>query len=303
MADPAAPTVSDFGGEELPNGGVRLLGWRFEVSEGAIASTAQLAQLKDRLRAAAETSTTVPKLPEAVFMRNKLTVTHERTGTRFAFDAEDALAGWLRKSLADGAGGLTIAAAELGTWKDKVQKSGDAPTGNDWDWTYSTTYVGKNAGADGDDVSWSAHEGSGIDMAMLKRREPILFFADLPLYTDDLHDNGVSEARVRIRVMPSCFFVLYRHFLRVDGQFIRQTDARLFCKLSGGAPLLRMRRVAQAPLPPMPTTPAEVDDAGRLVQADGMVPPATLLPDEQRAAERLAAVSPEMEVVEEVVLD
>ena len=54
-------------------------------------------------------------------------------------------------------------------------------------------------------------------MALLRKREPILFFADRTFYTDDLHDNGVSEARLRVRVMPSCFFVLLRHWLRVDG--------------------------------------------------------------------------------------
>jgi len=59
-------------------------------------------------------------------------------------------------------------------------------------------------------------------MSMLRRTDvPILCFADLVLFNDDLHDCGESELRLRLRLMPGCFFILLRHYLRVDGVFVR----------------------------------------------------------------------------------
>ena len=41
-------------------------------------------------------------------------------------------------------------------------------------------------------------------MALLRRRDvPILHFEDIPLYEDDLGDNGESMVRLRLRVMPT----------------------------------------------------------------------------------------------------
>ena len=75
------------------------------------------------------------------------------------------------------------------------------------------------------------HKGSGLDMKLLRRRDiPILHYVDLPLYEDEMDDNGSSVLRVRLRVMPSFFFVLLRHVLRVDGVLIRQRETRIFHK-------------------------------------------------------------------------
>ena len=115
------PTVEDYGGQLLSDG-IRFHGWRFEVSEGAIASSADVRALKSRLQAAAETDEQLPKLPEAVYLKNSLTMTHEPSGTRFSFGAEGALTHWLRNSLSQGAGGITVPAAQLGSWKDQVQE-------------------------------------------------------------------------------------------------------------------------------------------------------------------------------------
>ena len=37
------------------------------------------------------------KMPEAVFLKNRLTVTHEPSGSKLAFDAESALVMWLKR--------------------------------------------------------------------------------------------------------------------------------------------------------------------------------------------------------------
>jgi type 2A phosphatase activator TIP41 len=116
-----------------------------------------------------------------------------------------------------------------------------------YDWTYTSTYTGKPNDhpstfqpADPEDPK---HE---IDMAELTKRDPIQFYAEIPLYEDELHDNGASQLTVRVvsslgltyiypplsklqqRVMPSCFFVLSRFSLRVDHVLFRTYDTRLY---------------------------------------------------------------------------
>jgi type 2A phosphatase activator TIP41 len=65
---------------------------------------------------------------------------------------------------------------------------------------------------------------------LLSRDEPILFFADVPLYESELDDNGCSQLGVKVRVMPRCWLVLLRFWLRVDGCLVRLRETRLFCR-------------------------------------------------------------------------
>ena len=53
-------------------------------------------------------------------------------------------------------------------------------------------------------------------MENLKKRETIGWYRDIRLYDDELDDNGAVSLGVKIRVMPSCFFILVRYYLRVD---------------------------------------------------------------------------------------
>ena len=62
----------------------------------------------------------------------------------------------------------------------------------------------------------------------LKRREPILWSTLVPLYSTELDDNGIAEFSGRVRVMPTCFFCLFRYFLRVDNVLLRCRDVRIF---------------------------------------------------------------------------
>jgi type 2A phosphatase activator TIP41 len=67
-----------------------------------------------------------------------------------------------------------------------------------------------------------------LNMELLKRPDPILFYESLSLYEDELGDNGCSELSVRIRVMPEFFLILLRFFLRVDNVLFRIYDTRIF---------------------------------------------------------------------------
>jgi len=73
-----------------------------------------------------------------------------------------------------------------------------------------------------------------LDRGLLMARDPILFYADLPLYESELDDNGVCLLGVRLRVMPRCWFAMLRFWLRVDGCLIRLRETRLMCRWGGG---------------------------------------------------------------------
>ena len=48
-------------------------------------------------------------------------------------------------------------------------------------------------------------------------RDPILFFDELTLYESELDDNGLMSVTVKVRVMPRCWYVLMRHWMRWTG--------------------------------------------------------------------------------------
>ena len=115
-----------------------------------------------------------------------------------------------------------------------------------YDWTYSTPFVGsiatggtistrsndegrsKQIAKDGPrSIGWCSLERSGMDMSLLTDQSvPILYYDQVDLYEDDLHDNGFVSYGVKVRVMPSCIYILARLFLRVDNVLVRVRDAR-----------------------------------------------------------------------------
>ena len=71
-----------------------------------------------------------------------------------------------------------------------------------YDWTYTTAY----AGHEGENVQTQStfipaeadNPAHAIPIAELTRPDPILFYAEIPLFEDELHDNGSSHLLVRI---------------------------------------------------------------------------------------------------------
>ena len=57
---------------------------------------------------------------------------------------------------------------------------------------------------------------------------PILWSCHSILYEDELSDNGMSQLLVRCRVMPKCYLILLRFWLRVDNVIIRVNDTRIY---------------------------------------------------------------------------
>lgn len=78
-------------------------------------------------------------------------------------------------------------------------------------------------------IGWQKRDASGINYDLLRMRNvPILFYDELLLYQDDLEDCGDVVFDAKLRVMPHCWFVLSRFFVRVDGSVVRIRDTRLF---------------------------------------------------------------------------
>ncbi|KAL5107633.1 TIP41-like protein [Taenia crassiceps] len=107
-----------------------------------------------------------------------------------------------------------------------------------FDWTFSTAYDGTITG------DWLIQNTSEVlDQKFIRSRDPILLFGDINLFEDELGDNGISLLNVKIRVMPTGFFVLQRFFLRVDGSLLRLWDTRLQWRLGDKYVLREVKRL------------------------------------------------------------
>ena len=68
-----------------------------------------------------------------------------------------------------------------------------------------------------------------LNMELLKdETEPILWHDCVMLFEDELSDSGLSQLIVRIRVMPKCFLILCRCWMRCDNVIIRVNDTRIY---------------------------------------------------------------------------
>uniref|UniRef100_K7FBD0 TIP41-like protein n=1 Tax=Pelodiscus sinensis TaxID=13735 RepID=K7FBD0_PELSI len=161
----------------------------------------------------------MPSLPEMMFGDNILKIQHDY-GFGIEFTAIDAL-----KCVNKYQGMIKVACAE--EWQEsRTEAEHTKEVVKPYDWTYTTDYKGTLLG---DTVKLKVVPTTDhINTEKLKAREQIMFFEEVLLFEDELHDHGVSSLNVKIRVMPSSFFVLLRFFLRVDGVLIRMNDTRLY---------------------------------------------------------------------------
>lgn len=98
------------------------------------------------------------------------------------------------------------------------------PVTSNRDWTYTTTYRGTLS-----HTTPATDTTLTIDNAALRDHTiPIRYFASIPLFEDELDDNGAASYRVRIRCMPNFLFILARFFLRIDGVLVRVHDTRYY---------------------------------------------------------------------------
>ncbi|CAH9100295.1 unnamed protein product [Cuscuta europaea] len=200
------------GAELLTDGrrGLRIQGWEIESRKCSILNSAQREQWEERL--------TTSHLPEMIFGENSLVLKHVTSGVKFCFNAFDALVGWKEEGLPP----VEVPAAAI--WKFRNKPSKEMVL--DYDYTFTTPYGGSIIFET--NYQWENCKEK-IDVATLALKEPILFYDEIVLYEDELADNGISLLTVKVRVMPSGWFLLLRFWLRVDGVLMRLRDTRMHC--------------------------------------------------------------------------
>ncbi|POW22720.1 hypothetical protein PSHT_00919 [Puccinia striiformis] len=201
---------------------IEIRGWLVETCKMPILNSKEIRNFGETLK--------VP-LPEICFGNNYLSIKHPRSGFHYEWNTLDAL---LPLNPIEGEEQDYIKVAYADHWS-QARKESDSVTKvvNPFDWTYTTTYCGTNHSTEipfSSPTDPQAH--GGIPLAVLSRPDPILFFDEVTLFEDELHDNGMASLQVKIRVMPTCIFALSRFFLRVDGVIFRMFDVRFYVDLS-----------------------------------------------------------------------
>uniref|UniRef100_A0A915A5D5 TIP41-like protein n=1 Tax=Parascaris univalens TaxID=6257 RepID=A0A915A5D5_PARUN len=166
----------------------------------------------------------LPHLPDMVFPNNVLMIQDiSRPNVKIFFNALDAL------RMVDAASLPEVQVGPSVVWQQsRIGATAARQFSSPFDWTYSTDYQGT---VEGFKVEPTAE---AIDMDKLMRRDPIYFYSQVALYEDELADHGCAQLNVRIRVMPTCFFLLSRFYLRVDGVMLRICDTRLYGENNSG---------------------------------------------------------------------
>ncbi|GMH23611.1 hypothetical protein Nepgr_025454 [Nepenthes gracilis] len=216
--------LKNFGAELLTDGrfGLRIRGWEIEAVKQSILKSLDLHQWEEKLQTS--------HLPEMIFGNSCLSLKHVASGTKIHFNAFDALKGWKLEALPP----VEVPAAAK--WKSRSKPFQQVIL--DYDYTFTTPYSGseivetEKARENISDVRCSLNWEDckeKIDMVALSEKEPILYYNEVVLYEDELADNGISLLTVKVRVMPSGWFLLLRFWLRVDGVLMRLRDTRIHC--------------------------------------------------------------------------
>ncbi|KAF9907456.1 hypothetical protein EC991_010920 [Linnemannia zychae] len=164
-------------------------------------------------------------IPEMIFGNNFLSIEHKPSGFKLEFKALPALAMVDQSSTSSD----LIKVSYAREWFEKRSMANHehiTDVVKPYDWTYSTKYNGSIASSSTNTFVPATEES--IDIEQLKRPDPILFYDENILFEDELADNGSAILSTKVRVMPSCLFILLRFFLRVDDVLFRIYDTRIY---------------------------------------------------------------------------
>jgi hypothetical protein len=250
---PAAPT------DDTPIG-IRINQWEITTLNSSIGDEQGMDSLTSLLEDIAN-STTIAKdrrrrlcPPEITFLTANISLKHNNTEIRF--NATDALMEWadahkyLDYALENNDGKDTskeyrgvqiLQTKDAKMWSEKSNENNT--TEFYYDWTFATPYAGSiqthmniNQEASNNTTPvhnrriWKSHTQSPIPFHLLQdTSQPIILYDDISLFEDDLHDNGDVSLNIKIRVMPNCWYVLQRLFVRVDHVCLKVREVRMFC--------------------------------------------------------------------------
>ena len=237
MAFPVTPRAN--GAERMPESedgqerGIRIKGWEIISRHSGIADATTIERFERELR--------TKHLPELLFENAVMDFVHTQTGARLCFNAYEALRSWAENPLPP----IQVAVSQ--DWqRTRLHDINELGVKRlDYDWTFTTSYSGHTNG------QWrDTHVG--IDRELLMRKEPILFYDEICLYESELDDHGMCKLTLKMRVMPTCWYVLARYWLRVDDVLVRCYDTRVFCALGdeagSGARVIREVKQCEASL-------------------------------------------------------
>lgn len=297
-------------GETVVNG-IQTEGWKITTQQGSIADDAWLHQATERL---AEISQPTDRnrlqlhklhdhrrlcLPEMVFSHAHVSLENQQ-GVKVTFGAYAALREWAQahqdiplQSATCYRGVQVLKSIDAASWRDKplMLKADSLASEFHYDWTFSTPHASSSTM----DLSWRALTHSGIRQRLLQDQSvPILFFDDILLYEDDLHDNGQVQLSVKLRVMPTCAYCLERLWLRVDQVLVRVRDTRLMLEFdSQGGTLYRDVQWRECPW-------EELESRGLPAEVKAWCAPAETEQAEMRAFQELLTKLPTVPLPEDL---
>lgn len=191
--------------------------WYIESCKGRILES------KGEKRERYEKEIKLPHLPDMLFADNFLRLKHNK-GFGIEFNALDSL------KLVDPSADL-IKVSVAKEWKEsRADCEYIDKMVHPFDWTFTTPYKGtllKNS-AENTELQVESNTKERINIEKLKIPETISFFEDVCLFDDELSDHGIASLNVKMRVMPTSFYILQRFFLRVDNVVIRAYDTRIY---------------------------------------------------------------------------
>lgn len=209
-------------------------------------------------------------LPEMIFPRAGVFLYHPSSGTHISMDPMDCLVEWavghqeipLPSESEDTNEGdafqttnsgvcIILKTTDASLWKKQKKNITSCNDTNStatsttqthigsttfhYDWTYSSPYCGKLECINVNEGQWQSLSQSGMPMHLLMDRQaPILLYDHLVLLEDDYHDNGQMQVNVKVRVMPTCIYLLYQWIGRIDQVLMRVREVRWMIEFSKG---------------------------------------------------------------------
>ncbi|KAF2763059.1 TIP41-domain-containing protein [Pseudovirgaria hyperparasitica] len=174
-------------------------------------------------------------IPEMIFGDNYVRVEHPVSGWAIEFNAGDAL------DRVDKTDKSMLKVAYSREWQENRQhhSSDIKEVIKPFDWSYTTDYAGSSPSPASPTTRPSppptfSTTDTPLPLHLLARRDPILLFDEVPLYEDELADNGISFYTVKLRVMPQRLLILARFFMRLDDVLFRIRDTRVYIEFETG---------------------------------------------------------------------
>lgn len=176
-------------------------------------------------------------LPDIIFGDNRMTIYLKDMNTPiFSLSTKDALKGIQKgtwPTYVDRPFDL-IKVAQARLWHSR---SGCSVTPHDWTFT-NVGHHGTISSLNVIQLPSTASIFDHFDKSLLLRHDPIQYSKHIILYEDELGDHGSSTFTIRLRIMPTCFLLLSRSYVKLQDVLIRAIETRILGLLESG-PLYR----------------------------------------------------------------